>query len=167
MPKRRPVTVTVNDKMQKRYRYQRVAAPGRRFDPEFKPQLTPREMLRLGVFGGKYLTDCRREFPKSWFTGAKLAAGRRDYGLNFFGVDASQPLSVWRQNGWLHPVRPARVVPVVLPLLHGPPDARGRPPADPALEGDPPPRPASPEELRAGRTHLPQTAAAGAAALGL
>ena len=75
MPKRRPITVTVNDKMQKRYRYQRVAAPGRGFDPEFKPQLSPREMLRLGVFCGKYLTDCRREFPKSWFTGAKLASG--------------------------------------------------------------------------------------------
>jgi hypothetical protein len=106
MPKRYPVIVTVSDKMQKRYRYQRVAAPGRGFDPEFKPQLTPREMLRLGVFCGKYLTDCRREFPKSWFTGAKLAAGPRDCGLNFFGVDASQPLSIWRQKGWLHPDDP-------------------------------------------------------------
>src|SRR3954451_25322568 len=92
MPK--PRTITVNDKMQKRYRYQRVAAPGRGFDPRFKPQLTPREMLQLGVFCGKYLTDCRSEFPKSWFTGAKLASGRRDCGLNFFGVDDSQPLSV-------------------------------------------------------------------------
>ena len=46
------------------------------------------------------------EFPKSWFPGAKLVAGRRDYGLNFFGVDASQPLSVWRRKGWLHPDDP-------------------------------------------------------------
>jgi hypothetical protein len=94
--------VTVNDRMQKGYRYEVTAPPGRAFDPEFKPDLTPREMLRLGVFCGKYMTDCRKEFPKSWFTGAKLADGPRDRELNFFGVDASQPLAEWRRKGWLH-----------------------------------------------------------------
>ena len=103
MPKR---TVIVNDKMQKRYRYQRTAAVGRNFDPEFKPQLTPQQMLRLGVFGGKYMTDTRKEFPKSWFTRAKLSPRGRDRALNFFRVDASQPLSVWRRKGWLHPDDP-------------------------------------------------------------
>ena len=72
-------TVTVNDKMQKDYRYVLRAAVGRSFDPEFRPQLTPAQMLKLGVFGGKYMTDCRREFPKSWFAGAKLAARPRPY----------------------------------------------------------------------------------------
>ncbi len=95
-------TVVVNDKMQSGYRYELTARQGRDFDPEFTPGLTPLEMLRLGVFGGKYMTDTRREFPKSWFERAKLAAGRRDCGLNFFGVDASQPLSVWRKKGWIH-----------------------------------------------------------------
>ncbi len=95
-------TVTVSDKMQKRYHYVRSAAAGRNFDPEFKPQLTPQQMLQLGVFGGKYMTDCRKEFPKSWFTRAKLAPKGRDRSLNFFGVDASQPLSVWRKKGWIH-----------------------------------------------------------------
>jgi hypothetical protein len=95
-------TVTVHDKMQKGYRYVLVAPVGRGFDPEFKPQLTPREMLRLGVFGGKHMTDCRKEFPKSWFVGAKLADGERDCALNFFRVDASQPLSEWRRKGWIH-----------------------------------------------------------------
>ena len=104
VPRKR--TVTVNDKMQKRYRYVRSAPVGRNFDPEFKPQLTPLEMLQLGVFGGKYMTDCRKEFPKSWFTRAKLAPDGRDRALNFFGVDASQPLSVWRRKGWLHPDDP-------------------------------------------------------------
>jgi hypothetical protein len=99
-------TVTVNDKMQKGYRYRLSAPTGRGFDPEFKPQLTPREMLRLGVFCGKYMTDCPREFPKSWFAGAKLSPKGRDRALNFFGVDASQPLSVWRKKGWLHPDDP-------------------------------------------------------------
>jgi hypothetical protein len=95
-------TVTVNDKMQKGYRYVLTAAVGRGFDPEFRPQLTPAQMLRLGVFCGKYMTDCGQEFPKSWFTGAKLARGKRDCALNFFGVDASQPLSEWKRRGWLH-----------------------------------------------------------------
>ena len=56
-------TVVVNDKMQKGYRYELTAPTGRDFDPEFKPELTPREMLRLGVFCGKYMTDTRKEFP--------------------------------------------------------------------------------------------------------
>jgi hypothetical protein len=99
-------TVTVNDKMQKGYRYVLSAPAGRGFDPEFKPELTPAEMLRLGVFGGKYMTDCRGEFPKSWFARAKLAVGGRDPALNFFGVDASQPLKEWRRKGWIHAADP-------------------------------------------------------------
>jgi hypothetical protein len=99
-------TVVVNDKMQRNYRYVLTAPMGRNFDPEFTPELTPKEMLMLGVFGGKYLTDSRNEFPKSWFAGAKLSPRRRDAALNFFGVDASQPLSVWRKKGWIHPDDP-------------------------------------------------------------
>ena len=73
----RSKTVTVNDKMQRGYRYVLTAPPGRSFDPEFNPELTPAEMLRLGVFGGKYMTDCAKEFPRSWFGSAKLAGKRR------------------------------------------------------------------------------------------
>jgi hypothetical protein len=96
--------VTVNDRMQEGYRYARTARAGRDFDPQFTPDLTPPEMLRLGVFGGRYMTDGRGEFPKSWFKHAKLAQGRRgrDVALNYFGVDASQPLSEWRKKGWIH-----------------------------------------------------------------
>jgi hypothetical protein len=99
-------SVVVNDKMQRGYRYRLSAPAGRQFHPEFKPELTPKEMLTLGVFGGKYLTDCRKEFPTSWFTRAKLSPKRRDRSLNYFGVDASQPLSVWRKKGWIHPDDP-------------------------------------------------------------
>jgi hypothetical protein len=63
----------------------------------FRPERTPQQMLRLGVFSGKYMTDTRKEFPESWFARAKLSPRRRDPSLNFFGVDASQPLSVWRR----------------------------------------------------------------------
>jgi len=104
--RRRAKTVTVNDRMQKSYRYALVAPAGRAFDPDFRPELTPAEMLRLGVFGGKYMTDCRREFPASWFARARLAPAGRDPSLNFFGVDAGQPLAVWRRKGWLHPDDP-------------------------------------------------------------
>jgi hypothetical protein len=94
--------VTVNDKMQTKYRYELTAPVGRNFDPEFKPQLSPREMLHLGVFCGKYMTDTRREFPKAWFTSAKLAPKGRDCSLNFFGINASQPLAEWRRKGWIY-----------------------------------------------------------------
>ena len=99
-------TVTVNDKMQKGYRYVLSAAAGRNFDPEFRPQLTPAQMLKLGVFGGKYMTDCCGEFPKSWFAEARLSPRARDRACNFFGVHASQPLSEWTRKGWIHPDDP-------------------------------------------------------------
>ena len=98
--------VVVNDKMQRGYVYYRTEPVGRHFAPDFRPELTPPQMLRLGVFGGKYMTDCRREFPKAWFERAKLCAERHDPRLNYFGVNASQPLSVWRKNNWLRPQDP-------------------------------------------------------------
>jgi hypothetical protein len=89
--------ITVNDRMQRGYTYQLIEPAGRNFDDGFKPELTPRELLALGVFGGKYMTDCRAEFPASWFRRAKLSPERHDPSLNYFGVNASQPLSVWRR----------------------------------------------------------------------
>ncbi len=88
--------------MQKGYTYTCTEPVGKKFDPEFKPQLTPREMLELGVFGGKYMTDCTDEFPKNWFTKAKLNTEKHDAKINFFKVNASQPLSVWRTKGWIY-----------------------------------------------------------------
>jgi hypothetical protein len=99
-------TITVNDRMQQGYRYTLTAPAGRDFAPGFAPELTPKQMLELGVFCGKYLTDCRDEFPASWFVRAKLAEGARDCALNFFGVNASQPLAEWRRKGWIHPDDP-------------------------------------------------------------
>lgn len=94
--------ITVSDMMQKGYTYELTEPVGKNFHPEFKPDLTPAECLALGVFGGKYMTDCRDEFPKSWFTHAKLCHERHDATLNYFGVNASQPLSVWQAKGWIH-----------------------------------------------------------------
>ncbi|MFL6375194.1 MAG: hypothetical protein ACJ73D_11050 [Pyrinomonadaceae bacterium] len=94
--------IEVNDLMQQNYAYLVTAAVGENFHPEFTPELTPKQMLELGVFGGKYMTDCRDEFPAEWFENAKLCHERHDPKLNFFGVNASQPLSVWRRKGWIY-----------------------------------------------------------------
>lgn len=101
--------VAVNDKMQTGYRYRLAEPAGGNFHPEFRPELTPEKMLELGVFGGRYLRDCREEFPEEWFEKAKFhkeGLPGHDKKLNFFCVDASQPLSVWQEKGWLHPDDP-------------------------------------------------------------
>lgn len=95
-------TVVVNDLMQQDYTYALSQPPGRNFHPDFKPELTPKQMLALGVFGGKYMTDCRGEFPASWYARARLCHERHDPALNFFGVNASQPLRVWVQKQWIY-----------------------------------------------------------------
>lgn len=88
--------------MQKNYRYMCIESLGRNFDKDFKPELSPKEMLEMGIFGGKYMTDCGKEFPKSWYKKAKLCPERHEPGLNYFGINASQPLSVWRKKGWIY-----------------------------------------------------------------
>lgn len=98
-------TILVNDKMQKNYKYTLIEPIGENFDPLFKPELTPKQMLELGVFGGVYMRDCKKEFPEDWFTKAKLQredSYKHDPKINLFGVNASQPLSVWRQKGWIY-----------------------------------------------------------------
>jgi len=96
------VVITVLDKMQSNYRYILSEPIGKNFDPNFKPDLTPKQMLELGVFGGKYMTDCGKEFPKDWFKNAKLCTEKHNATLNFFKVNASQPLQVWRKKGWIY-----------------------------------------------------------------
>ena len=96
------IKVTVNDRMQRRYTYWRTEPVGKHFREDFRPQLTPKQMLALGVFGGKYMTDCVAEFPADWFARAKLNPTGHDAKLNFFGVRASQSLAVWRAKGWIY-----------------------------------------------------------------
>ncbi len=98
----KPQRIKVNDRMQQGYAYLLTKPMGKDFAPGFKPQLTPKQMLRFGVFGGKYLTDCEKEFPADWFANAKLCPERHDPALNLFGVNASQPLAVWQAKGWIY-----------------------------------------------------------------
>ncbi len=87
--------------MQKGYVYELTEPVGKNVSPLFTPGLTPKEMLALGIFGGVYMRDCKKEFPASWWTKAKLAQGEHDKSLNFFKVDASQSLSEWKRKGWI------------------------------------------------------------------
>lgn len=87
-------------------RYTLTAPERKNFDPRFTPDLSPKQMLKLGVFGGKYMTDCTDEFPKDWFTDVQLNHEKHDAALNCFKVNASQPLSVWIKKGWIHPADP-------------------------------------------------------------
>ena len=69
---------------------------------EFKPDLTPQQMLELGVFGGAYFgQEDMKEFPAEWFKGARLSVHGPDPACNYFGVLASQPHKVWAEKGWL------------------------------------------------------------------
>ena len=96
------VRIVVNDRMQQGFVYFLTEPVGQHYHPDFHPELAPKQMLELGVFGGKYMTDCVDEFPKDWFESAKLSPDCNDPNLNFFGVNASQPLSVWREKGWIY-----------------------------------------------------------------
>ena len=98
--------VLVNDLMQSGYEYVLSENEGENFDPEFRPELTPKEMLELGVFGGKYMTDCTGDFPADWFANAKLCHEEHRPELNYFLINASKPLWYWRAKGWIYPDDP-------------------------------------------------------------
>ena len=92
--------VVVEDRMQTGYRYLLVADAGRDFDAGFTPELTPKQMLELGVFEGKYLNDCQDEFPSDWFESARLSE-TPDVSKNAFGIKSRMPLSHWKEKGWI------------------------------------------------------------------
>jgi hypothetical protein len=94
--------ITVNDKIQTNYIYYLTEPIGKNFADDFKPELSPKQMLELGVFSGRYLNDCKEEFPKEWFKNAKLSSEGKDPSLNYFGIDASMPLKHWQEKGWIY-----------------------------------------------------------------
>ena len=68
---------------------------------EFKPQLTPKEMLELGVFGGWYFKGDTEEYPKEWFENARLSENGFDVSLNYFEIESGLPMEEWIKKGWI------------------------------------------------------------------
>ncbi len=66
----------------------------------FKPQLTPKKMLELGVFGGAYFGLKIKEYPKSWFTKSKISKNF-DVNLNRFKVKSGLSRNHWLKKGWI------------------------------------------------------------------
>lgn len=122
--------IHVQNRMQQDYSYRLAESPGKGFDPEFEPAFTPKEMLELGVFEGKYLNDCLLEYPREWFLGAlkrgKLSPQGPDPTLNALGVKSRLPLNEWEAKGWIP--GPDGVTAKQYPMLSDPdenPDRRG------------------------------------------
>ena len=98
----KPRRIEVNDLMQHNYVYLLTEPVGQNFQSDFRPELNPKQMLEMGVFGGKYMTDCAAEYPEDWFANAQLCRERQEAAMNYFGVNASQPLSYWKAKGWIY-----------------------------------------------------------------
>jgi len=106
MPRKTKKKIVVNDDMQTDYEYYLVEPSGRNYNDSFQPDLKPKEMLKLGVFGGDYFFGHIDEFPNSWFRGVKLSSDGKDPNYNYFKLSASQSLKVWQDKGWIHPDDP-------------------------------------------------------------
>lgn len=93
--------ISVHDKMQQNYTYFLTEPIGENFAIDFTPQLTPKQMLELGIFEGKYLNDCQKEFPSEWFKNAKLSFKYPDISCNYFKIKSRQSLQTWQNKGWI------------------------------------------------------------------
>tara|TARA_B100001057_G_scaffold219295_1_gene219604 strand:- start:129 stop:749 length:621 start_codon:yes stop_codon:yes gene_type:complete len=87
--------------------------------PEFKPNLTPKQVLQSGSFGGTYFRDIHsnvtkknykgkeviKEFPKHWFNGldidTMITSQNYDKKLNKYGVKCGSSLEAWEGSGWI------------------------------------------------------------------
>jgi hypothetical protein len=95
--------IKVNDKMQK-YQYTLTEKINSNFAEDFEPELTPKEILELGAFEGKYMNDCINEFPRSWFTKKvleKLSPEGPNPDLNYYKIKSRQSLQVWQKKKWI------------------------------------------------------------------
>jgi len=87
--------------------------------PEFKPNLTPKEVLQMGSFGGtyfrpiyssvtktKYGKEVWQELPQSWLEGldirTQVSSSIYDPAKNKYKVKCGASLEEWENSGWMH-----------------------------------------------------------------
>jgi len=99
------VKITVYNKMEKGYSYTLSENPGENLPDGFEFEITPPEMLAIGIFEGHYMNDCLLEFPKEWFLKAikkgKLSPEGANIELNYFKVKSRLNLQEWQDYGWI------------------------------------------------------------------
>jgi len=99
------VKITVYNKMEQGYSYVLAENPGENMAEDFKPYYTPAEMLKMGVFSGKYFNQNLLEFPKEWFINAikkgKLSPQGANPECNYFKVESRLTLQEWKDYGWV------------------------------------------------------------------
>ena len=85
--------------------------------PDFRPNLTPKEVMQMGSFGGTYFRvitsgvtgetyrDAWKEFPPDWFTGLNISrqVTRQDYdtAVNLYKTQCGGDLHMWESSGWI------------------------------------------------------------------
>lgn len=74
------------------------------WDPTFGPSYTPDQMLKMGIFEGKYINSIQG-LPEAWYNIPKVLkkTDDPDPSINYYKVKSRQPLSVWKKNGWTDP----------------------------------------------------------------
>ena len=111
----RKTRVVVNDKMQRGYVYYRTEPVGRNFAPSFEPELSPRQMLRLGVFGGKSHDRLPRRIPIELVRPRKAEPEAAEPKTQLLRSDRFSTARRVAPQGLDPSAGPARVVSVVLP----------------------------------------------------
>ena len=90
--------------------------------PEFRPNLTPKEVLNLGSFGGTYFRRIRssvtnetysgvyKEFPKDWFEKLdikkQVTSAKYQTTVNRYKVKCGGDLHMWESSGWISNIDP-------------------------------------------------------------
>jgi len=91
--------------------------------PDFRPNLTPREIFKLGSFGGTYwrpiyssvvdknLKNVHKKYPKSWWNGIPndhLTRSFEEYDtkINKYGVKVGTTLEFWEGKKWITKYHP-------------------------------------------------------------
>jgi hypothetical protein len=87
--------------------------------PEFTPNITPKDVLKAGSFGGTYYRNIHstitgksyqgkrviQEFPKTWFKGINIetmiTSSKYNKKINKYGVKCGSSLEDWEGNGWI------------------------------------------------------------------